>query len=127
MDVTRPDRFAWLTLAAGLLLLVLVQLPARNVPAALYDGVVVEDPYRYLDPPAGALGDPASATATAQVESGSVAQLYAATSEVPPQAQVITEQGALIVPDGAFFDSCGEAVRLHDFKGSYEEYTSSLV
>jgi hypothetical protein len=99
--VRGADRAAWVTLAAGLLLLIAVQLPARHAATALYDGVVVEDPYRYLKPPAGAIGNPSSATVTAQVSGGSVAQLFAATDEVPPQAQVIAEQGALVLPDGA--------------------------
>jgi hypothetical protein len=99
--VRGADRAAWITLAAGLLLLIGVQLPARHVATALYDGVVVEDPYRYLKPPSGAIGNPSSATVTAQVSGGSVAQLFAATSEVPPQAQVIAEQGALVLPGGA--------------------------
>jgi hypothetical protein len=99
--VRRADRAAWVTLAAGLLLLIGVQLPARHVATALYDGVVVEDPYRYLKPPSGAIGNPSSTTVTAQVSGGSVAQLFAATSEVPPQAQVIAEQGALVLPGGA--------------------------
>jgi hypothetical protein len=99
--VTRPNRAALLTLATGLLLLIAGQLIAGRGPSALYDGVVIEDPYRYLEPPAGAAGDPSSATATAQVESGSVSQLFAATIETPPQAQVISEPGSLVLPDGA--------------------------
>jgi hypothetical protein len=99
--VRGADRAAWLTLAAGLLLLIGVQLPERHVATTLYDGVVVEDPDRYLKPPSGAIGNPSSATVTAQVSGGSVAQLFAATDEVPPQAQVIAEQGALVLPGGA--------------------------
>jgi hypothetical protein len=101
VGVSRPGRGGWLTLAAGLLLMLAVQLPGHRAPAALYDGVVIEDPYRYLQPPAGAHGNPSSATASAQVESGSVGQLYTSTTEVPPQAQVIAEPGALVLPDGA--------------------------
>src|SRR5207247_5239410 len=62
--VRGADRAGWATLAAGLLLLIGVQLPARHVATALYDGVVTEDPYRYLKPPSGALGNPSSATVT---------------------------------------------------------------
>ncbi|MDP9250604.1 MAG: hypothetical protein M3O78_04465 [Chloroflexota bacterium] len=101
VDVRRPDRAARITLAAGLLLMVVVQLPAHHVATALYDGVVTEDPYRYLQPHNGALGNPTSATVTAAVSGGAVGQLFAATDEVPPQAQVIAEQGALVLPDGA--------------------------
>jgi len=101
VDVKRPDRTAGSILAAGLLLMVLVQLPMRHLATALYDGVVTEDPYRYLRPPSGALGNPSSATVTGQVSGGSVSQMFAATSEVPPQAQVIAEQGALVLPGGA--------------------------
>jgi hypothetical protein len=101
VDVRQSNRATWLTLAAGLLLMILVQLPARHIATALYDGVVIEDPYRYLQPPEGALGSPSSATVTASVAGGSVGQLFAATEEVPPQAQVIAEQGALVLPGGA--------------------------
>jgi hypothetical protein len=101
VDVSRPDRAALLTLVVGLVLMLAVQLPGHRAPAALYDGVVTEDPYRYLEPPPGGLGDPSSATASAQVQSGSVGQLFAATLESPPQAQVISEPGALVLPDGA--------------------------
>jgi hypothetical protein len=101
VGVRPTDRATWITLAAGLLLIVAVQLPARHVATALDDGVVTEDPYRYLQPPTGALGNPSSGTVTGQVSGGSVSQLFVATSEVPPQAQVIAEQGALVLPDGA--------------------------
>ncbi|TMB57616.1 MAG: hypothetical protein E6J47_01975 [Chloroflexi bacterium] len=99
--MSTPHRAAWLTLGIGLLLMLAVQLSGHRAPAALYDGVVIEDPYRYLQPPPGAAGNPSSATASAQVESGSVGQLYTATTEVPPQAQVIAEPGALMLPAGA--------------------------
>ena len=101
MDVSRPDRAARLTLVIGLLLMLAVQLPSHRLPAALYDGVITEDPYRYLQPPPGGQGDPTPATTSAQVDSGSVGQLFAATLESPPQAQVISEPGALVLRDGA--------------------------
>ena len=41
VDVKRPDRAAWTILAAGLLLMVLVQLPVRHLAIALYDGVEI--------------------------------------------------------------------------------------
>jgi hypothetical protein len=88
------------TLALGLALLTLMGLwsGARTTP--LLDGVVVEEPYRYLQPPSGAPGDPLPVTESAPVSGGQSPNLYSATAENPPQAQLIADQGAFTLPTG---------------------------
>jgi hypothetical protein len=71
---------------------------ARTAP--LFDGVFVEDPYLFVDPPPGARGDPPSAEATQPVVDGSVPLLAVATTEVPPQAQIIAEADAFAISAG---------------------------
>jgi hypothetical protein len=94
---TRP--LAWLTLAAGLGLLVL--FGARGVAQPpLYDGVVVEDPYRYLDPAAGGPGHPSSVSDTLAPDAGVSPSIYSGTLENPPQAQLIIDRDALELPAG---------------------------
>ncbi len=63
-------RGAGLTLALGFVLLVLAGRAAPVGQPPLYDGVVVEDPYRYLQPPSGAA------------------------------AQLIADEGAFVIPSG---------------------------
>jgi hypothetical protein len=69
-------------------------------PAPLFDGVFIEDPYLFVDPPPGAPGDPTSAEATQPVVDGSVPLLAVATTEVPPQAQIIAEADAFAISAG---------------------------
>lgn len=84
-------------MAAGLAMLVVARLGGPAVPAPLFDGVVVEEPYRYLVPPAGAPGNPPSASDTESVEGGVAPSLFVATTESPPQAQVITDRNAFVL------------------------------
>jgi hypothetical protein len=88
-------------LAIGFIAIAAVQHVAPVANRPLYDGVVVEEPYRWLDPPAGAPGDPQSASGTAPVESGSSPLIALATSEQPPQAQIFAGPGSLNLPAGA--------------------------
>jgi hypothetical protein len=92
-------------LAAGALLLGLGLTSLASVGPGprigpLLDGVFIEDPFRWADPPAGAAGDPTSAQATQPVVDGAVPLLAVATSEVPPQAQVIAQADAFAIADG---------------------------
>jgi hypothetical protein len=89
-----------LSLAIGLAMLVVVHLVAPVMVAPLYDGVLVEDPYRYLQPPSGATGEPTSASSSNPLDAGASPQIFAATLETPPQAQLITDRGAFVVPAG---------------------------
>jgi hypothetical protein len=66
----------------------------------LYDGVVVTEPYRFLEPASGESGDPTSFEATVPVTDEAGPAVLAATSEVPPQAQLIAAPGAFILPPG---------------------------
>jgi len=87
-------------LLVGLGWMGLSQLAAGPVAAPLFDGVVVEEPYRYVQPPSGAAGDPFSASDVASVVEDAVPLLAVATEEVPPQAQIISQADAFAVAGG---------------------------
>jgi hypothetical protein len=87
-------RQAAVVVAVGIVLSWVAHGMAPSPMAPLFDGVVVEDPYRYVDPPAGAPGDPQPAKATEPVKGGAVPLLAVATVEVPPQAQMIAQADA---------------------------------
>lgn len=87
-------------LGAGLLAIVLVGRLAPVEAPPLYDGVVVNDPYRWVDPPAGAKGDAKGSTDTIPVKGGQSPLLAAATPEQPPQAQIFAAPGSLTLPPG---------------------------
>ncbi|HEY7526300.1 MAG TPA: hypothetical protein VIA82_05670 [Candidatus Limnocylindria bacterium] len=83
------------SLSLGLIWFALRLHPAS--PAPLYDGVVVQEPYRYLDPQQGQAGSPGSAEERfSATGSGGDPGITAATSESPPQAQLIAAPGAFI-------------------------------
>jgi hypothetical protein len=71
---------------------------ARTAP--LFDGVFIEDPYLFVDPPPGAPGDPPSAAASQPVVDGAVPLIAVPTTEVPPQAQIIAEADAFVISAG---------------------------
>ncbi len=73
--------------------------PSAAVP--LYDGVVVQEPYRYLSPPPGAAGNPTKFGATIPIVGGSSPPVAAATTESPPQAQLVVPAGAFVVGPAA--------------------------
>ena len=87
-------------LATGFVLVVAAQLiaPLRSPP--LYDGVVIEEPYRYLSPPPGQPGSPTSYEQTLPLDGGASPSAVAATQESPPQAQMIADTGAFTLPLG---------------------------
>jgi hypothetical protein len=67
----------------------------------LFDGLVVNDPYRYLSPPIGADGSPSSAAVTLPV-SGNASPAFAVyTSETPPQAELLAHGGELAIGVGS--------------------------
>jgi hypothetical protein len=94
------SRRAVLILGLGLILVTIGHRAAPTGTLPLYDGVVVEDPYRYLQPPDGAPGHPSSVSDSLPVTGSGSPSLYSATLEQPPQAQVIAEPGALDLPAG---------------------------
>jgi hypothetical protein len=93
-------RLGGAALAAGLALAAWAQLCAPVASPPLYDGVVVADPYRYLEPPPGGHGNPQSASGTVAVQGGSYGILAIATPEYPPQAQLFASGGAFTLPPG---------------------------
>ena len=88
---------ATLALVAGAGLAIAAQV-AAPVGVPLYDGVVVQEPYRYLDPGSGQDGAPTSATLRTEPagQDGSSKPFDAATQEYPPQAQLIAAAGAFL-------------------------------
>ncbi|HUG30994.1 MAG TPA: hypothetical protein VMQ65_10835, partial [Candidatus Limnocylindria bacterium] len=93
-------RIGWLASLAGGALALAVQV-AAPVGVPLYDGVVVQEPYRYLHPTGEQAGSPASFSSTPAV-SGSVSpNVIAATTESPPQAQLIAQEGAFVLSASA--------------------------
>ena len=72
------------------------------VPGAppLYDGVVVNEPYRWLEPPPGGLGGAQGFSSTDNLEAGGSPLIAAQTPEQPPQASVFAPPGALDLPPG---------------------------
>ena len=74
------------------------QLAAPLATPPLYDGVVVVQPYVFVNPPAGKPGGAKGASAHLAL-SGSKSPLVAlATPEQPPQAQVVAGDGTLVLP-----------------------------
>lgn len=93
-------RPALVAIAAGLALAFAAArlAPLRTPP--LYDGVVPDQPYVWLDPPPGQPGNPTSNSATVAV-SGSASPLVTLdTLELNPQAQLFAPPGALGLPAG---------------------------
>jgi hypothetical protein len=83
----------------GLAAVVQVLMPLRQPP--LYDGVIVTEPYRWLDPPPGHPGGATSAASSLPLEHGKSPILTVYTDDLPPQAQVFASPGALTLSKGA--------------------------
>jgi hypothetical protein len=99
VDLTGRRRVAGLALCGGLLLAVLARILVPGAPP-LYDGVVINEPYKWLEPPPGEEGGAQGATGTAGLENGASPLIALATPEQPPQAQVFAPPGALVLPPG---------------------------
>jgi hypothetical protein len=93
-------RAALLSLSGGLVVIVVSQLIAPLGSPPLYDGVVVQDPYRYLVPGPGQVGEPTSFLSPLPVDGTTSPRFIAATSESPPQAELIAPPGAFVVGAG---------------------------
>lgn len=90
-----------LTLGLGAGLAFAAQL-LTPVGVPLYDGVTVNEPYRYLEPASGQPGQPMTYQASPGLDAGGTSRSFAAaTTENPPQAQLIALPGAFIAPTGA--------------------------
>ena len=88
-----------LTIIVGAALAVGAQV-LGPVGVPLYDGVAVQEPYRFLHPAGLEPGGPSSYTKTVDVAGGTSPQIAAPTTESPPQAQLIVLTGGLALPPG---------------------------
>ena len=88
------ERRGFPALAVGLVMMGTAQV-VRPVEVPLFDGVVVVDPYRYLNPPPGGEGSPTSAKATLPIEAGKSPSFAVYTSEMPPQVELLAKGGEL--------------------------------
>lgn len=93
-------RLGWVLIAAGALIVLAVQV-AQPVGVPLYDGVVVQEPYRFLHPGGGQAASPTSYHGEKPVAADLSPIFAAATSENPPQAQLISQRGAFALTPGA--------------------------
>lgn len=94
----RRSALVALVLGGGLALAAQLAAP---VAVPLYDGVVVQEPYRFLSPVNGQAGSPTAYSAEKGFQGGSSPAFVAATTENPPQAQLIALDAAFVVPAGA--------------------------
>jgi hypothetical protein len=99
--VKRRGRLGWALIALGLVTAVAAQLTAPLGSPPLYDGVVVVEPYLWLDPPPDHPGGAEGNTATVEIDAGGSALLALATPELAPQAQVFGAPGSLVLTPGA--------------------------
>ena len=93
-------RAAVLTLAAGLGVIAIAQFASPLGSPPLYDGVVAQEPYRYLVPKTNQSGPPTSYHGSVPVTGATSPAFVAATTESPPQAQLIAPSGAFVLPTG---------------------------
>jgi hypothetical protein len=96
----RDRRLGWLVVAVGGVLALAVQT-AAPVGVPLFDGVSVVEPYRFLHPTGDQAGSPTSFASMPAVTGSESPQFVAATTESPPQAQVIAMKGAFELTAGA--------------------------
>ncbi|HYK96184.1 MAG TPA: hypothetical protein VE011_10015 [Candidatus Dormibacteraeota bacterium] len=96
----RDRRLGWLAVLAGGALALAIQI-AAPVGVPLYDGVPTVDPYRYLHPTGTQPGQPTAYAFDEPVIGGASPAFAAATSENPPQAQLIAQTGAFVLTPGA--------------------------
>jgi hypothetical protein len=99
--VTRQARPGAASLIAGFAIMALAQLGSQSVAPPLFDGVVVAEPYRWLQPPTDHPGGATGASATLPLKAGQSDLVAVATSEMSPQAQIFAAPGSLTLPSGA--------------------------
>lgn len=87
------QRFGVVLVLGGAALALALQVGAP-VGVPLYDGVPVVEPYRYLRPSGSQLGDPTTYREAKPVSERTSPVVTAATTETPPQAQLIAQRGA---------------------------------
>lgn len=89
----------WLLVAVSIGLALAAQV-ASPVRVPLYDGVPLLEPYRFLHPSGDQAGDPTSFTSSPKVTKDISPPIVAATTENGPQAQLIAQEGAFVLPSG---------------------------
>ncbi len=94
-------RVALVVIALGLGVAGVAQVAAPLAAPPLYDGVVVVEPYVYVNPPPGKPGGAKGASARVPMNGTKNAVVALATPEQPPQAQVVAGDGTLILPSSA--------------------------
>lgn len=79
-------------MGTGLVAIAATQIVARVI-SPLFDGVVVNEPYRYVSPPPGADGSPTSADTRVPIEGAVSPAFVAYTLDTPPQAELLGHGG----------------------------------
>lgn len=87
-----------MVIAAAAVLVVQLLAPLPGPP--LYDGVIPVDAYRWLSPPPGQHGGATGTSVVLPVSGSSSPLITLATAEVPPQASLFAQPGALTMPAG---------------------------
>jgi hypothetical protein len=98
--LTRDRRLGSLAILAGAAFALAVQA-AAPVGIALYDGVPLQEPYRFLHPSGDQAGSPSSVSKTIPVVGGVSPAFAAATTENPTQAQLVAQKGAFVLSPAA--------------------------
>ena len=93
-------RLGVLLILGGSALALAIQV-AAPVVVPLYDGVPISEPYRFLHPTGDQVGGPTSSSETEQIAEGFSPVIVAATTEIPPQAQLIAQRDAFVLTAGA--------------------------
>jgi hypothetical protein len=93
-------RLGVLLVLGGSALALAVQI-AAPVVVPLYDGVQIAEPYRYLHPSPGQVGSPTSANVIEPMTEAVSPVLVVATTEIPPQAQLIAQRDAFVLTQDA--------------------------
>jgi len=97
---TSDRRRGWLAILAGALVVLAMQT-SRPVGVPLYDGAPVQEPYRFLHPTGDQAGNPTAYSGQKQVAADRSPIFAAATSEQPPQAQLISQSGGFTLSPNA--------------------------
>ncbi len=90
-----------LAVLAGLLVALAAQVASPLASPPLYDGVVVVQPYVWVNPPPGQPGGATGSSLHLQMDGHTVPLVVVATPEQPAQAQILATRGSLVVPPTA--------------------------
>jgi hypothetical protein len=85
----------------GLVAALAVQVADRSPTPPLFDGVIVTEPYVWLDPPPGHPGGAQGTSETIEVRAGKNRIVAVYTPELTPQVQLLATPGTLTLPAGA--------------------------